>query len=109
MHHRGQPERECDLSTRSVDGAKFRSSYVVTQQQRAASRLGLCAPLAGLGWGGVAAAATSVTYQLFLELDVATIPLSAFYSDGTDHGLIRLSFVADEAPLVEGARRLYAL
>ena len=109
MQHRDQPERGCDLSTRSVGGAKFRCSYAVTRQKRAAARLGLCAPLAGLGWGGVAAAATGVTHQLVLDLTVATIPLSAFYSDGTDHGLIRLSFAADKATLVEGARRLYPL
>ncbi len=44
--------------------------------------------------------------RLIREFKVATIPLSAFYSDGTDHGVIRLSFAKDEATLKEGARRL---
>lgn len=47
--------------------------------------------------------------RLIRDAKVATIPLSAFYSDGTDHGLIRLSFAKDEATLVEGARRLCAV
>ena len=44
--------------------------------------------------------------RLIREFKVATIPLSAFYSDSTDHGVIRLSFAKDEATLQEGARRL---
>jgi methionine aminotransferase len=44
--------------------------------------------------------------RLIRDVRVATIPLSAFYSDGTDHGLIRLSFAKDDATLLEGARRL---
>jgi methionine aminotransferase len=44
--------------------------------------------------------------RLIRDFAVATIPLSAFYSDGTDHGIIRLSFSKDEATLIEGARRL---
>ena len=44
--------------------------------------------------------------RLIRDFKVATIPLSAFYSDGTDHGVIRLSFAKDEATLREGARRL---
>ena len=44
--------------------------------------------------------------RLIREYKVATIPLSAFYSDGADHGVIRLSFAKDEATLIEGARRL---
>jgi len=44
--------------------------------------------------------------RLIREHKVATIPLSAFYSDGTDHGVVRLSFAKDEATLIEGARRL---
>ncbi|MEI8298175.1 MAG: methionine aminotransferase [Pseudomonadota bacterium] len=47
--------------------------------------------------------------QLIRDAKVATIPLSAFYSDGTDHGLIRLSFAKDDATLIEGARRLCAV
>ncbi|MGO9037073.1 MAG: methionine aminotransferase [Steroidobacteraceae bacterium] len=44
--------------------------------------------------------------RLIRDFAVAAIPLSAFYSDGTDHGIIRLSFAKDEATLLEGARRL---
>jgi methionine transaminase len=44
--------------------------------------------------------------RLIRDAGVATIPLSAFYTDGTDHGLIRLSFAKDDATLLEGARRL---
>ncbi len=44
--------------------------------------------------------------RLIRDFAVATIPLSAFYSDGTDHGIIRLSFAKEEATLLEGARRL---
>lgn len=44
--------------------------------------------------------------RLIREAKVATIPLSAFYSDGTDTGIIRLSFSKDNDTLLEGARRL---
>jgi aspartate/methionine/tyrosine aminotransferase len=44
--------------------------------------------------------------RLIRDAAVATIPLSAFYTDGTDHGVIRLSFAKDDATLLEGARRL---
>ncbi|MGP3206901.1 methionine aminotransferase [Serratia marcescens] len=44
--------------------------------------------------------------HLIREAKVATIPLSAFYSDGTDTGIIRLSFSKDNETLLEGARRL---
>ncbi|QGH59950.1 pyridoxal phosphate-dependent aminotransferase [Serratia proteamaculans] len=44
--------------------------------------------------------------RLIREAKVATIPLSAFYSDGTDSGIIRLSFSKDNETLLEGARRL---
>ncbi|MEI6457303.1 MAG: methionine aminotransferase [Pseudomonadota bacterium] len=47
--------------------------------------------------------------RLIREHRVATIPLSAFYSDGLDLGIIRLSFSKDEATLIEGARRLRAV
>ena len=47
--------------------------------------------------------------RLIREFKVATIPLSAFYGDGTDHGIIRLAFCKDEATLLEGARRLCAV
>ncbi|CAI1752373.1 Methionine aminotransferase [Serratia liquefaciens] len=44
--------------------------------------------------------------RLVREAKVATIPLSAFYSDGTNTGIIRLSFSKDNQTLLEGARRL---
>ncbi len=44
--------------------------------------------------------------RLIRDFKVATIPLSAFYHQGTDHGVIRLSFAKDEETLIEGARRL---
>ena len=47
--------------------------------------------------------------RLIREHRVATIPLSAFYADGMDTGLIRLSFAKDDATLIEGARRLSAI
>lgn len=47
--------------------------------------------------------------HLIRDARVATIPLSAFYTDGTDDGLIRLSFSKDDATLLEGARRLCAI
>lgn len=47
--------------------------------------------------------------RLIRDARVATIPLSAFYADGTETGVIRLSFAKDDATLVEGARRLRAL
>lgn len=46
--------------------------------------------------------------RLIRDHRVATIPLSAFYSDATDLGIIRLSFSKDDDTLVEGARRLRA-
>ena len=39
--------------------------------------------------------------RLIRDARVATIPLSAFYTDGTDAGVIRLSFSKDDATLVE--------
>ncbi|HKT95629.1 MAG TPA: pyridoxal phosphate-dependent aminotransferase [Paraburkholderia sp.] len=47
--------------------------------------------------------------RLIRDARVATIPLSAFYTDGTDDGLIRLSFSKDDGTLLEGARRLCAI
>lgn len=44
--------------------------------------------------------------RLIREAKVATIPLSAFYHDGTNTGIIRLSFSKDNDTLLEGARRL---
>jgi aspartate/methionine/tyrosine aminotransferase len=47
--------------------------------------------------------------RLISEHRVATIPLSAFNSDGEDTGLIRMSFAKDDDTLIEGARRLAAV
>ncbi|UQY42447.1 methionine aminotransferase [Erwinia sp. PK3-005] len=47
--------------------------------------------------------------RLIIEHGVATIPLSAFYSDGTDNRLIRLSFAKDETTLQAGAQALCLL
>lgn len=44
--------------------------------------------------------------RLITDYGVATIPLSAFYTDGTDNKLIRLSFAKDEATLLAGAQAL---
>jgi aspartate/methionine/tyrosine aminotransferase len=47
--------------------------------------------------------------RLIRDAKVATIPLSAFYTDGTDSGVIRLSFSKDDETLIEGARRLRSI
>lgn len=47
--------------------------------------------------------------RLIRDARVAVIPLSAFYTDGTDDGVVRLSFSKDDATLVEGARRLCSI
>ncbi|MGL4724365.1 MAG: pyridoxal phosphate-dependent aminotransferase [Scandinavium sp.] len=44
--------------------------------------------------------------RLIVDHGVATIPLSAFYTDGTDNNIIRLSFAKDEATLRAGAAAL---
>ncbi|WP_428946170.1 methionine aminotransferase [Pantoea sp. FN060301] len=44
--------------------------------------------------------------RLIVDYGVATIPLSAFYTDGTDNKLIRLSFAKDDATLRAGAEAL---
>jgi len=44
--------------------------------------------------------------RLIVDYGVATIPLSAFYTDGTDNKLIRLSFAKDDATLRAGAAAL---
>ncbi|WP_213989929.1 methionine aminotransferase [Sodalis sp. dw_96] len=46
--------------------------------------------------------------QLIQDAKVSSIPLSAFYSDGTETGMLRLSFAKDDETLLEGARRLCA-
>jgi aspartate/methionine/tyrosine aminotransferase len=47
--------------------------------------------------------------RLIREARVATIPLSAFYADGTDNRVIRFSFAKDDDTLLEGARRLASI
>jgi aspartate/methionine/tyrosine aminotransferase len=44
--------------------------------------------------------------RLIVEHGVATIPVSAFYRDGTDQQVIRLSFAKDDVTLLAGAERL---
>ena len=52
---------------------------------------------------------SSMVKRLIIEHGVATIPLSAFYSDGTDQRLIRLSFAKEDATLQAGAQALCLL
>jgi methionine transaminase len=47
--------------------------------------------------------------RLVREFGVATIPLSAFYQDGTDHRVIRLCFAKREQTLLAAADRLQRL
>jgi aspartate/methionine/tyrosine aminotransferase len=49
---------------------------------------------------------SEIVKRLITQYGVATIPLSAFYTDGTDNKLIRLSFAKDEATLRAGAQAL---
>lgn len=49
---------------------------------------------------------SEMVQRLIVDYGVATIPLSAFYTDGTDNKLIRISFAKDEATLQAGARAL---
>lgn len=44
--------------------------------------------------------------RLITDYRVATIPMSAFYTDGTDNRLIRLSFAKDDATIIAGAQAL---
>jgi aspartate/methionine/tyrosine aminotransferase len=44
--------------------------------------------------------------RLIRDHGVATIPVSAFYHDGTDQRVIRLSFSKDDDTLLAGAERL---
>ncbi len=46
--------------------------------------------------------------RLIRDAKVSSIPLAAFYHDGADTGMIRLSFAKDHDTLREGARRLCA-
>jgi len=47
--------------------------------------------------------------RLVREIGVATIPLSAFYQDGTDHGVIRFCFAKRDETLQAAAERLQRL
>lgn len=50
---------------------------------------------------------SNMVKRLIVEHGVATIPLSAFYTDdGTDNKLIRLTFSKDDATLLAGAKAL---
>ena len=49
---------------------------------------------------------SEMVQRLIVDHGVATIPLSAFYTDGTDNKLIRISFAKDEATLRAGAQAL---
>lgn len=49
---------------------------------------------------------SDVVTRLIKEQGVATIPLSAFYTDGTDNKVIRLSFAKDDATIMAGAQAL---
>jgi methionine aminotransferase len=51
----------------------------------------------------------SFATQLTREYGVASIPLSAFYQDGTDHHVIRFCFAKQEATLKAAAERLHRL
>ncbi|MBF8999055.1 methionine aminotransferase [Vibrio nitrifigilis] len=49
---------------------------------------------------------SDVVTRLIKEQGVATIPLSAFYTDSTDNKMIRLSFAKDDATIKSGAAAL---
>jgi methionine transaminase len=53
--------------------------------------------------------AAAFAERLVVEYGVATIPLSAFHRDGTDHRVIRFCFAKREETLREGAARLAGL
>ena len=53
--------------------------------------------------------AAAFAERLVVEFGVATIPLSAFHRDGTDHRVIRFCFAKREETLREGAARLMEL
>jgi methionine aminotransferase len=50
--------------------------------------------------------AAAFAQRLVREFGVATIPLSAFYQDGTDHRVIRFCFAKREETLAAAAQRL---
>lgn len=49
---------------------------------------------------------SDMVQRLIVDHGVATLPLSAFYSDATDNNIIRLSFAKDDATLRAGAQAL---
>lgn len=53
--------------------------------------------------------AAEFAQRLVRDYGVATIPLSAFYQDGTDHRVIRLCFAKREETLLAAAERLRTL
>jgi methionine aminotransferase len=53
--------------------------------------------------------ASAFAQRLVRDYGVATIPLSAFYQDGTDHRVIRFCFAKRDETLLEAARRLQHL
>jgi methionine aminotransferase len=56
--------------------------------------------------GGAAKRDLALAEQLARQLGVAVVPLSAFYHDGYDAGLIRFCFAKQDATLREAATRL---
>jgi methionine aminotransferase len=53
--------------------------------------------------------AAAFAQRLVREIGVATIPLSAFYHDGTDHRVIRFCFAKREETLEKAGARLARL
>ena len=53
--------------------------------------------------------AAEFAQTLVREIGVATIPLSAFYHDGTDHRVIRFCFAKRDETLLAAAERLRRL
>ena len=53
--------------------------------------------------------AAAFAERLVREVGVATIPLSAFHQDGTDHRVIRFCFAKRDETLLQAAERLSRL
>ena len=53
--------------------------------------------------------AANFARRLVREVGVATIPLSAFYQDGTDHRVIRFCFAKRDETILAAAERLRKL
>lgn len=90
-------QRKRDLLTAALAGSRFRLLP-------SAGSFFLLADFRGFS----AESDSALVQRLIREARVAAIPLSAFYGDGRDTGMIRLSFAKDDATLIEGARRLCA-